>query len=302
MKKLALINSYCNTWDKLNILYNTLIKLKELNVDSLVYSPIALPSNITDIADFTFITKENPIIHWPERGMIHWKKNHQYETTLILPDYGWASIYQYKKLMEIGSNFNYDYYFPLIYDLNIDKEVENILINPQEKLFFPSSKAQSSKTGGIFMSLSKKYLNVLYPIITKNHYLEICKSNIAEKYIDFMCDYIKGDIHSHITTDIRHEHQNVSFNILPESYPFKLSIDSPQYKFLFYDMVNPIEDITFEINGLFYDFQISHKNYFLEFKDLTHIKSLNFYYNGLPLDLTQHFNNSIDIIRLIEKH
>lgn len=178
MKKLALISTYCNTWDKLNTLYNTLIKLKELGIDSLVYSPLPLPSEITNASNFVFITKENPIIHWPERGMIHWKNIENYRTRLILSDYGWASIYQYKKLMELGSNFDYDYYFPLIYDLNLDTEVTKILNTPHKKMFFPSSKSKSSKVGGIFMSLSKENLNKLFPLINKQHYLEVCQGSI----------------------------------------------------------------------------------------------------------------------------
>lgn len=299
MKKLALISTYCNTWDKLNALYNTLIKLKELGIDSLVYSPLPLPTEITNISNFVFITKENPIIHWPERGMIHWKNVKNYRTTLILSDYGWASIYQYKKLMELGSNFDYDYYFPLIYDLNLDTEVTKILTTPHKKMFFPSNKSKSSKVGGIFMSLSKENLNKLFPLINKQHYLEVCQGSIAEKYIEFLCDSVNGKVNPHITTDIMDEHGNISFNILPLTYPFKLTINQNPLKFLFYDLPKENLKITISIDNLYYDFDINSKNNFINFDKIDTYQNIVLYYNQKPIDLTSYFTSK-ELIRLLE--
>lgn len=299
MKKLALISTYCNTWDKLNALYNTLIKLKELNIDSLVYSPLPLPSEITNISNFVFITKENPIIHWPERGMVHWKDIENHRTTLILSDYGWASVYQYKKLMELGSNFDYDYYFPLIYDLNLDTEVIKILNTPHKKMFFPSSKSKSSKVGGIFMSLSKENLNKLFPLINKQHYLEVCKGSIAEKYIEFLCDSVNGEVNPHITTDIMDEHGNISFNILSLTYPFKLAINQNPLRFLFYDLPKENLKITISIDDLYYDFDINSKNNFINFDKINTYQNIVLYYNQKPIDLTSYFTSK-ELIRLLE--
>ena len=304
MKKLALINSYCNTWDKLTILHDNILKLKELGIDSLVYSPLPLPKEITEIADYTFITKENPIIYWPERGITHWKNLSTFTITLIAPDYGWASIYQYKKLMEIGFSFDYDYYFPLIYDLNLDTEVTKILNTPHKKMFFPSNKSKSSKVGGIFMSLSKENLNKLFPLINKQHYLEVCENTIAEKYIEFLCDSVNGEVNPHITTDIMNEHESLNFNVLNNQYPFKLALDNKKLLFGFYDLPPTTTRVTFSINGLHYDFDLTLDNNLVNFNlDINSIKSVVFYYkNNPPLDLTQHFNNSINIIRLIKTH
>jgi len=299
MKKLALISTYCNTWDKLNALYNTLIKLKELNIDSLVYSPLPLPSEIINISNFVFITKENPVIHWPERGMIHWKDINNHRSTLILSDYGWASIYQYKKLMELGLNFDYDYYFPLIYDLNLDTEVTKILKSPHKKMFFPSDKSKSSKVGGIFMSLSKENLSKLSPLINKQHYLEVCKGSIAEKYIEFLCDSVNGEVNPHITTDIMDEHGNISFNILPLTYPFKLAINQNPLKFLFYNLPKENLKITISIDNLYYDFDINSKNNFINFDKIDTYQNIVLYYDQKPIDLTSYFTSK-ELIRLLE--
>jgi hypothetical protein len=42
-----------------------------------------------------------------------------------LADYGWAGLYQVKKLSQIALTFDYDMFYHLIYDLEIDEVVEN---------------------------------------------------------------------------------------------------------------------------------------------------------------------------------
>ena len=278
MKKLALINSYCDTWEKLTILLQNVKKLKELGIDSLVYSPVPLPREITDQIDYVILTKENPVINWPERGMIHWSNHPKFKIQLITPDYGWASIYQYKKMMEYGSTLDYNYYFWFLYDLNIDSVVESTLLNPYNKLFFKSPKAKSSKVGGIFASFSKENINKIYPLLDKQDYIETCKRQIAEYYIEVICDKIKGEISNHETTDLVYEHNNLSFNVLNENYPFKLALDNSQYKFAFYDL--PLEplSITFVINKLHYDFTVSRENPIIQLDlNINHLKTILFY-------------------------
>jgi hypothetical protein len=300
MKKLALINSYCDTWEKLTILLQNVKKLKELGVDSLVYSPVPLPREITDQLDYVILTKENPVINWPERGMIHWSNHPKFKIQLITPDYGWASIYQYKKMMEYGSTLDYDYYFWFLYDLNIDSVVESTLLNPHNKLFFKSPKAKSSKVGGIFASFSKENINKIYPLLNKQDYIETCKRQIAEYYVEVICDKIKGEISDHETTDLVYEHNNLSFNVLNENYPFKLALDNSQYKFAFYDLSLELLSITFVINELHYDFTVSKENPIIQLDlNINHLKTILFYYNNTPLNLTNYYPPHTDIIRSV---
>lgn len=301
MKKLALVNTYCNNWKKLDILYSTLEKLESLEIDSLVYSPIPLPQEIISKATYTFFTKENPILDPVERSMIHFLSAGDFTNILTFPDYGWASIYQYKKLMEVGSKYDYDYYFPLIYDLNIDNQVEEILLNPHDKLFFPSKKGGIIEVGGIFMSFNKENLSKLHPIINKTDYLRVTDQNIAETYIKYWCTEIKGEISSHVTTDKIDEHNKPKFNILTEDFPFSLMVHPSKLKFVFYDMKSKSEDITINLNGLFYDFNISSSNPKIEFNNIKEVKKLILYYNQTPIDLIKYFNNSEPFKRSIEE-
>ena len=302
MKKLALINSYCNTWGKLSILHDNILKLKELGIDSLVYSPLPLPKEITEIADYTIISKDNPIIYWPERGMIHWQDFPTFTPTLIAPDYGWASFYQYKKLMEYGSTLDYDYYYWFLYDVIIEDEVLECLNNPKDKLFFPHSKAKTSKVGALFASFSKENIKLLHPLFNKESYIKVNKGVIAEKFLEYASKKIQGEYSTYNVKDKFDEHGSLNFNVLDNHYPFKLALDNKKLLFGFYDLPPTTTRVTFSINDLYYDFDLTLNNNLINFNlDINSIKSVVFHYeNNHPLDLTQHFNNSTDIIRLIK--
>jgi len=300
MKKLALINSYCDTWEKLTILLQNVKKLKELGVDSLLYSPVPLPQEVTNQIDYVILTKENPIINWPERGMIHWNHQSKFTIQLITPDYGWASAYQYKKLMEYGYTLDYNYYFWFLYDLNINSTVEDTLKNPHNKLFFKSPKAKSSKVGGIFASFNKENINKIYPLITKENYIEICKGQIAEYFVENICDKIEGEISNYETTDLIYEHNTLSFNTLDKNYPFKLALDNSQYKFAFYDLPIGETPVTFAINGLYYDFTINQENPIIQLDlNINHLKNVWFFYNNIKTDLTFYYPPHTNIIRSV---
>jgi hypothetical protein len=302
MKKLALINSYCDTWEKLTILLQNVKKLKELGVDSLVYSPVPLPREVTDQLDYVILTKENPIINWPERGIIHWAQvDPKYKITLIVPDYGWASIYQYKKLMEFGSTLDYDYYFWFLYDLNIDSIVEDTLKNPHNKLFFKSPKAKSSKVGGIFASFSKENINKIYPLITKENYIKICKGQIAEYFVENICDKIEGKISNYETTDLIYEHNTLSFNKALETHPFKMFFTNENdLRFVFWDIQKDNIIFTFNVNNKFYNFNLSEHNYISTTINLNDVKTISYSYNNEYVDLLPYFNNTSKVLQLIE--
>lgn len=301
MKRLALINSYCNTWDKLTVLHDNIIKLKELGIDSLVYSPLPLPKEITEIADYTIISKENPIIHWPERGMIHWKDFPNFVPKLIVPDYGWASFYQYKKLMEFGSTLDYDYYFWFLYDVIIQDEVLECLKSPKEKLFFPHQKAGSSKVGALFASLNKKTIQILHPLFNKELYKEVCAGQIAEKFLEYLSIKVKGKYSNYYVQDKFDEHGSLDFNVLNSQYPFKLALDNSKLLFGLYDLPPNLTRVTFAINGLYYDFDVTPDNNLIKFNlDINSIQSIVFYYGSTSIDLTLYYKPSHNIIRLIE--
>ena len=127
MKKVALISSFCDTQEKLNILNKNINIIKNLNIDIILISPIFLPESTTSLCDYYFQTKDNPVLDWPIKSMCIWKeisiKNVKYKITGTCGDYGWAGLHQVKQLSEIALLFDYEQFFHMIYDLKIDENV-----------------------------------------------------------------------------------------------------------------------------------------------------------------------------------
>jgi FkbM family methyltransferase len=141
MKKIALISSYCDTEDKVQILIENIRTLKNIGLDTLVISPIPLPSKVIELSDFVFFTKENPLLLWPIRSFTFWKTVYTENGWVMmhhnLADYGWAGLYQVKKLSEIALSYNYDLYYHLIYDLEIDEVLISEILNNEKNLIHP---------------------------------------------------------------------------------------------------------------------------------------------------------------------
>jgi hypothetical protein len=298
MKKLALINTFCNDIERLVILSNNLLKLKDMGIDSLVYSPIPLPKSISLLADYVIISKENPIISWPEKSMVAWKYHPpiNIKTSILYPDYGWASFYQYKKLMEFGITLNYDHYFPFIYDLDFDDKVLQTFESAPKKLFFPSPKAQSSKVGATFMSLDKENVKKLIPLFTKKKYLHHSRNAIAEKFIEYLCFSIEGNVSSHIVQDDIHELKKHIFNLSPPDLEFDFFIHTvDKIGFYFYNIpINPsklkiiIEDEIFECD-------LDSKEIFWPSITPSPNPKVIFKYKTTTLDISEYFKNATPI-------
>ncbi len=135
MKKLFLISSFCDSEEKKEVLTKNLKKIKELGYDTLLLTPISLDKNIIDLCDYYYQTKENPVSSIEEKTYIHWSiitndKGEQYRLERFFPEYGWAALYQNKKLTQIGLTFDYDIYYHIIYDTIInDGLIEEINSN-----------------------------------------------------------------------------------------------------------------------------------------------------------------------------
>jgi len=141
MKKIVLISSYCDTQEKINILSENIKVLKSLGLDTLVISPITLPNEIIEISDFVFFTKENPLLNWPLRGFTFWQTHYSSEGWITMhrnvADYGWAGLYQIKKMSQIALSYDYDYFYHIIYDLEIDQYVIDTIKSDVTNLVHP---------------------------------------------------------------------------------------------------------------------------------------------------------------------
>ena len=52
-------------------------------------------------------------------------------------DYGWAALYQTKKLSEYALTYDYDRYYHIIYDTEIDDTVVSTFLSDKKCNFFP---------------------------------------------------------------------------------------------------------------------------------------------------------------------
>lgn len=141
MKKIVLIGSYCDTQEKIDILYDNIKILKGMGLDTLVISPITLPKEIIEVSDFVFFTKENPLLNWPVRGFTFWQTHYSSEGWMTMhrnvAEYGWAGLYQVKKMSQIALSYDYDLFYHIIYDLEIDQYVIDTIESNKPNLIHP---------------------------------------------------------------------------------------------------------------------------------------------------------------------
>ena len=180
-KNIVLISTYCDTDEKINVLKENNQKIKENDMDVAFISAIPLPLEVSDLADFSFFTNENPVLDWPQHSMYDWSKHFINDKIIEIwntyPDYGWAGLTHVKRLGEMFSQYDYDYYNYIIYDTIIDDEVLKILKVGHPKIVFPSKRNEYVwKVGLHLMSFNKENLKELISNINLSDYLS---------YVDF---------------------------------------------------------------------------------------------------------------------
>ena len=185
MKKVALISSFCNDQEKIDVLNKNIDIIKELGLDIIVLSPFFLPKEIVDKCDYFFVTKDNPVYEWPKKGWNFWRelpyKGKTLKISKTVSDYGWAGVHQVKQLSELALNLDYTHYYHLIYDLKI---TDNIRLqfnqSPPDKIVFPSKRGDTIwKVGLHFMIFSKENLRKFTSFITEESYNTIDKLDSA---------------------------------------------------------------------------------------------------------------------------
>lgn len=242
MKKVALISSHCDTPEKINILKSNIETLKSLNIDTFVISAIKIDID----CDFLFITKENPILKWPERAMAAWRVLDYDEKVLkfvsLISDYGWASLYQIKKIMEFGSTYDYDIFYFLIYDLNIDEKIIQDISSNISNTIYPRKDFNTDKiypSSLHFAIFNKEKLKVFSSLLDKDAYIKI-KNGVAEDFVH-QCAISIGIHHSDypvndlicMTDSDRLFNQSIS-----EKYDFFLNKDEESNFKIFFFFVN----------------------------------------------------------------
>lgn len=185
MNRIVLISSYCNTQEKLDVLENCLDTIKkELGYDTMVTSPISIPSKYIEKASYYFQTKDNPTLNWPEKAIHIWRefplKDLQGNIikgvmTSAMPDQGLANAIQVKKLSQIALTFDYDHFYHILYDLKLNdvalktlRDNKPCAINAARRLKTDSHWRASLHCS----SFDRKNLEILEKVIGRQSYVK----------------------------------------------------------------------------------------------------------------------------------
>ena len=173
---LIIILSHCDTEEKREILIDNINKIKSNNFDILLVSHIPIPPSIQELVEYFIYDKSNPLIYWPERGMVFWRSitsNISYKMTNILPDYGWTALNQILLGGNLGLSLDYDYFSFINYDTRLTDLTIEALKNPVPLLTTKVKAAHDKEVrypSFLLNIINRKNLKLLLPIIIKEQY------------------------------------------------------------------------------------------------------------------------------------
>jgi hypothetical protein len=313
MKKIALISSYCDTEEKINILKENILTLKSIGVDTLVISPISLPNDIVEISDFVFFTKENPLLNWPVRGFTFWQTHYSEDGWIKMhrnvADYGWAGLYHVKKMSQIALSYDYDIFYHIIYDLDIDNYIIETINSNETNMIHPRINPNQNDDWWDatlhFMIFDREIMQKVTDVIILEDYLKvngvaegealkwttlfpikISKTPVKDKIFYWkdkgFFDYSLNPNYKMFIS--KNEQQNVWTNA-----DTKEEVLSSNLRFYFYDFKEP-QNFIFEINENIYEQKIN-SNKRIEFDiDSLSVTSLKITDNQGKKDYTTLFN------------
>lgn len=244
MKKIALLTSYCDTNEKISILEKNINKLKSMDIDVMLISPINIDSSITGLCDFYFCTRENPILSWPIRATTFWKSFSTPGGILYLhedyDDHGWAALYQTKKIAQIALTYDYDIFYHMIYDTKIDDNLigdikKNIVNRTYHRL---NSHGDSEwKVNLHFLPLDR--LNTEYLISKIEMHEYVSRDGFAEHFLENVLSDIKLEESKFPISDLVDwvNEKNFNWNYSKNTnYKIFLSRENEKYRFVVYDI------------------------------------------------------------------
>lgn len=299
MKKVALISTYCDTQEKIDILSKNIDKLRVFGLDVIVITPIILPETIQKKCDYYFQTKDNPVLTWPQKAIFFWKdlfldgkKIRIFKTDV---DYGWAGLYQVKKLSEIGLSFEYDYFYHMIYDLKFDKTVIEGLIRESECDIYSSKRKHKTWEVGLhFMSFNREKLQTFISHITLQNYLNFKGGDAFAWLLNLKNDFPYNIVEKHVEDEIFY-YENIDVYNSSPIIDLKFFIDKNDekdstVKILFYD-VQGLKNGSFKVGDEILDFQISTNT----------IIDLGFKKQNIPTVTLEYNNMSYCLTNIIKK-
>jgi hypothetical protein len=260
MNKIALISTFCDTQEKLDILEKNIKTIKSYDIDVMVISPFYLEKNIVDLCDYFFLTKDNPILDWPQKSMLQWTirsfNDKEYKFSRTYPDYGFSGLSQVKQLSDIALNLNYDQYHHMIYDLIIDQNVIDGLLSDKNCSVYPSKREDTIWAVGLhYMIYNKQKLIEFVSHITLENYLS-CNDGDAFVWLHNLQPIIGYQIEETPVEDAIYFYQNFDFfnyltipdiKMFVHKNDWMFNPDVDTIKLVFYDT---FKDIKIFVDGV----------------------------------------------------
>ena len=296
--KIVLISSYCDTKEKIDILINTIKTVKSYNLDVMVNSPLPLPSDVINMCDFYVQTKENPLLYWPEKSVMSWVRNTDKDKEIVIKraliDYGWAALYQTKKLSEYALTYDYDRYYHIIYDTEIDDTVVSTFLSDKKCNFYPF---HEHKVSLHLIALDRENLLKFSNLITFDSYLKfncIVENWLYDTLIKSNMDY-KIELEKIEDLILFHKDDNLfdysDINGLV-FFIVKDVVHNDEVCLYFYNNKEKI-NVLINVDGVEASYNISNRDIInLGFKPYN-IKNVLISYDGISSDITEKIKNII---------
>jgi len=283
-KKIVLIQSHCNTKEKLDFLKNNLIILKNKQLDILLFSHIPLPEEIIELTDYFIYDKSNPVM-WEERRHSYWRTFDNIKLTNIVPEYGWAVYNQVIKSSQLALQQEYDYYYLMCYDTIINDVVLNCLDSPSPIITFKHRKPDGVTFDAtlIFSCFNKENLNKLINLFNRAEYASKIYLN-TEEYLKSKLEKLSGEFSNEFVTDQFHESTDI-FNQNLYNDKFKIFISNDEeFRCLIYDVQC---EVLLIVNNQTYTIDESQ---IIDLSNHTIINNLGYFLNGDYFTLLPAYN------------
>ena len=319
-KKVILISSFCDTEKKISVLKENLKIIKNLGIDTMVIVPNFLPvdEEIVKLSDFVFYTKENPLLTYPIRQYTHWYEQPLSNGKIItlhrgFADYGWAALYQTKKLSQLALTFDYDLFYHLIYDVEIDDILISELLSDKANIIHPRRNPNHPEeiweTTLHFMVFDREMMKKIEREITLEEYLST--NGVAEGEVFKWTKKFPLKTSEHCVKDKIFYWENFDFfNVSP--FPeFKMFLSKNPELQIWVGESNPQPvQLTTNLRIVFYsipenfeikvliegqEFNLKPTNWeFIEIPiDSQSIKELKFDYNGFMVDFSKEYSDTM---------
>ena len=249
-KKVALLSTFCDTQEKLDVLEKNINIIKGYNIDVIVISTFSLPEHINKLCDYVFITKDNPILEWPVRGMYAWRKMNIngtiHEIARAYSDYGFAGLTQIKQLSTIALGLDYTQFYHMIYDIKIDENVIDGFNSNRKCSVYPSKRDDNIWTVGLhYMMFDRPSLTKFIQYITMEDYLSV-KNGDAFAWLHSIQHKVNYMIESTPIEDEIYYYKNYDFFNMSPIKDFKFFIEKngeklANIKLYFYDNIGEKE-------------------------------------------------------------